>query len=87
MRVPAAGEDKKFAVFGALDDADGRLSWQARPTKDSAAFTEFLDSLANAFPTGQVVVVLANVSYPKSHPVRRWWVAVVDRFRPLWLPA
>jgi hypothetical protein len=27
MRVPAAGENKKFAVFGALDYASGRLTW------------------------------------------------------------
>jgi putative transposase len=87
MRVPAAGEDKKFAVFGALDYAGGRLTWQTRPTKDSIAFLQFLDALADAFPTGQVAVVLDNVGYHKSRPVRAWWVAHNDRFRPTWLPA
>jgi transposase len=33
------------------------------------------------------VVVLDNVGYPKSHPVRACWVAHNDRFRPIWLPA
>jgi hypothetical protein len=72
MRIPAAGEDEKFAVFGALDYASGRLAWQTSPTKASTAFLQFLDALADAFPTGLVVVVLDNVGYHKSHQVRSW---------------
>lgn len=34
-----------------------------------------------------MVVVLDNVGYHNSHPVRRRWVAHRDRIRPLWLPA
>ena len=87
LRVPAAGEDKKFVVYGGLDYATGRVVWRTAAAKDGAAFVRFLDHLAAGFPDGRVVVVLDNVGYHNSHPVRRWWVAHCDRIRPLWLPA
>ncbi len=87
VRVPAAGEDQKFAVFGGLYDASGRIGWQTYATKDSASFVRFLDHLAAALPDGPVGVVLDNVGYHNSHVVRRWWLAHRDRIRPLWLPA
>jgi hypothetical protein len=61
MRIPAAGEDRKFVVYGGLDYASGHLVWQIGPSKDSAAFIRFLDALAAAYPEGQVVVALDNV--------------------------
>ena len=85
--MPAAGEDKKFVVFGGLDYAAGRIIWQTSATKDSTSFVRFLDRLAAALPEGPVVVVLDNVGYHKSHEARRWWIAHRDRIRPLWLPA
>jgi transposase len=85
--VPAAGENKKFVVYGGLDYAAGQVVWRTGDTKDGATFVRFLDQLAAAFPDGQVVVVLDNVGYHNSHEVRRWWVAHKDRIRPLWLPA
>jgi len=87
LRVPAAGEDKKFVVYGGLDYTSGRVVWRTDATKDGAAFVRFLDRLAEAFPDGQVVVVLDNVGYHNSHELRRWWVAHNARIRPLWLPA
>ena len=85
--MPAAGEDKKFAIFGALDYASGQVVWRTSGAKNGATFVRFLDQLAAAFPAGEVVVVLDNVGYHTSHEVRRWWVAHHDRIRPLWLPA
>ena len=87
LRVPAAGEDARFTVYGALDYASGRLTWQTADQKNSAPFVAFLDRLAAALPKGQILVVLDNVGYHKSHAARRWWVAHRDRIRPLWLPA
>jgi hypothetical protein len=87
LRVPAAGEDRKFVVYGGLDYAAGRVVWRTAATKDGAAFVRFLDHLAAAFPDGRVMVVLDNVGYHNSHPVRRWWLAHHARIRPLWLPA
>ena len=87
LRVPAAGEDRKFVVYGGLDYAAGRVVWRTAAAKDGAAFVRFLGQLAAAFPDGPAVVALDNVGYHNSHPVRRWWVAHRDRIRPLWLPA
>ncbi len=87
LRVPAAGEDGKFAVFGALDYATGRLVCQTAEHKDGAAFVAFLDHLAAAFPDGPLVVVLDNVGYHKGRRAKDWWMAQQDRVRPLWLPA
>ncbi len=87
MRVPAAGEDRKFAVFGALDDASGEGLWQVSPGKDGAAFVAFLERLAGEWPDGPIVVVLDNVGYHKGRLAKRWWLQHQDRIRPLWLPA
>ena len=87
LRVPAAGEDAKFSIFGGLDYASGRVIWQTSPTKDGASFVQFLEHLATSLPTGQLVLVLDNVGYHSSRLARRWWVQHRDRIRPLWLPA
>ena len=86
-RVPAAGADACFTVYGALVYASGRLIWQTAPRKDGATFVAFLDRLAAALPAGRVLVVLDNVGYHKGHAARRWWVAHRAQIRPLWLPA
>jgi transposase len=89
MRFPAAGEDHKFAVCGALDYASGRLIHQTSATKDGEAFAAFLDHLAAQLPDDgrPTIVVLDNVSYHKSHELREHWQRLSSRLRPLWLPA
>jgi hypothetical protein len=87
MRVPAAGEDGKFAVFGAVDYASGRVLWRLSPRKDGAAFVAFLDHVVAQLPEGPLVVVLDNVGYHKGRLAKDWWMAHHDRVRPLWLPA
>jgi len=89
MKVPAAEEDHTFVVFGALDDATGRLIHQRSATKERAPFATFLDDLAAHLPDdGQpTIVVLDNVSYHKSHKLRAHWQCLSSRLRPLWLPA
>jgi transposase len=84
--VPAAGEDGKFAVFGALDYASGEVLWQLSSSKDGRAFVAFLDQLAAQFPDEPLVVVLDNVGYHKGRLAKDWWMAHHDRVRPLWLP-
>ncbi len=85
--MPAAGEDGKFAVFGALAYATGRLVWQIVERKDGAACVAFLDRLLAAFPDGPTVVVLDTVGDHKGRVAKRWWMDHRDRVRPLWLPA
>ena len=92
MKVPAAGEDQKFTVFGAVDYASGQIIWQASPRKGEEAFAAFLKHLAEQVPTTEttdepVVVVLDNVGYHKSRAQRAIWQQYAARIQPFFLPA
>ena len=86
--MPAAGEDQKFTVFGAVDYASGQVLWQTSARKGETAFTAFLDHLAQTLPANEpVVLVLDNVGYHKSHALREVWRRYATRFEPFFLPA
>jgi transposase len=87
MRIPAAGEDRKFAVFGAVDYASGRILHQMSARKGEEAFMTFLDQLAQTLPAKEMVVVLDNVGYHKSHALREWWRAHAQRIQLFFLLA
>jgi hypothetical protein len=88
MRIPAAGEDQTFVVFGALDYASGTIRHTLSARKGADAFMTFLDELAHQFPpTETLVVVLDNVGYHKSHALREWWRTHAGRIHPFFLPA
>jgi transposase len=88
MRIPAAGEDHKCAVFGAVDYASGRVWYQFSARKGEDAFAAFLDQLAHELPTGEpAILVLDNVGYHKSHQLREQWQHLSERFAPFFLPA
>jgi transposase len=87
MRVAAAGQDARRAVFGALDYASGRLGWQGRGAKSGDAFAAFLARVAAAWPDETPVLAMDTVSYHRSPPVRAWWAAQEGRAVPFWLPA
>jgi transposase len=87
MRVPAAGADRKFAVFGALDYTTGQVHWQLSPRKDSQAFITFLEQLRRTWPDEKLVVALDNVGYHKSRQTFAWWQQWQRHLCPLFLPA
>ena len=88
LRVPAAGADQKFVVFGAVDYASGRVVHQLSEQKSEATFVAFLEHLAQALPADEpLIVVLDNARYHKSYELRAWWQQQADRFQPFWLPA
>ncbi len=88
MKIPAAGEDEKFVVFGALDYATGHIVEQISPRKGEEAFAAFLDALAATLPPDEpIVIVLDNVGYHKSHALRLQWQRLADHIEPFWLPA
>ena len=72
VKIPAAGEDRKFAVFGALDYATGQIIWQLSPQKDGTVFVAFLDHLVATLPAGPLVIVLDNVGYHKGRLAKNW---------------
>jgi transposase len=87
VRVPTPGQNAKRAVFGALDARTGALHHAVRPKKLAVHFVAFLEQLAAAYPTGEVVLVLDNVSTHDAKVVRRWLAQPEHaRLRLLWLP-
>src|SRR6187200_3423104 len=85
LRVPTPGQNAKRALFGALDARTGRLHHLVRPRKRACEFVAFLDALARAYPTGEVILALDNVITHDAKLVRAWR-ARPDHARFLWLP-
>ena len=87
LRVPTPGQNAKRALFGALNARTGRLHHLVRPRKRAAQFVEFLDALAAAYPTGDVIVALDNVITHDAKIVRAGLARPEHaRVRLLWLP-
>ena len=87
VRIPTPGTNAKRAFFGALDARTGALHDAVRPKKLAVHFVAFLEQLAGAYPAGDLVLVLDNVS-PHDAKVVRAWLARPEhaRIRLLWLP-
>jgi transposase len=87
VRVPTPGQNRKRAVFGALEARTGALHYAVRERKRAVDFVAFLEHLARAYPTGEVVLVLDNVITHDAKLVRAWLARPEHtRFRVLWLP-
>jgi transposase len=86
-RVPTPGQNATRAVFGALEARRGRLHHLVRPRKRALDFVAFLDHLAQAYPTGAVLLVLDNVVTHDANLVRQWLAHPEHaRFQMVWLP-
>lgn len=87
LRVPTPGQNAKRALFGAFNARTGQVHHLARPRKRAAQFVEFLETLAAAYPTGEVILVLDNVITHDAKLVRAWLARPEHaRCRFLWLP-
>ena len=84
-RIPTPGQNAKRALFGALDARTGRVQFAIQARKLAVHFVAFLEQLASAYPSGEVVLVLDNVVTHDAKVVRRW-LAGQPRFRLLRLP-
>ena len=86
-RVPTPGQNRKRAIFGALDARAGALHYALRERKRAVDYVAFLEQLAGAYPTGELVLVLDNVITHDANLVRAWLARSEHaRFRLLWLP-
>jgi transposase len=90
MRVPAAGEDERIAVYGALDGAldyaSGEVLAQTAASKHGDGFAAFLEQIAQTWPAQTLVLVLDNASYHRGAAMRTWWAGQDGRLVPFWLP-
>jgi transposase len=85
--VPAAGADRQFVVFGALDSATGQGHWPLGLRTDRQAFITFLEQLRHAWPAEKLVVVLDHVGDHKSRQTLAWWQQWRHQLGPFFLPA
>ena len=87
LRIPTPGQNSKRALFGALNGRTGQLHYAVQTRKLAVHFVAFLDQLAQAYPTGAVILVLDNVITHDAKVVRHWLAQPEHaRFRLLWLP-
>lgn len=87
VRVPTPGQNRKRAVFGALDARTGALQHAIRERKRAVDFVAFLEQLVRAYPTGDLVLVLDTVVTHDAKLVRAWLARPEHaRIHPLWLP-
>jgi transposase len=87
LRVPTPGQNVKRTLFGAFHARTGQVVWLPRARKRASDFVAFLEQLAQAYPVGELVLVMDNVITHDAKLVRQW-LAQPDqaRFRVLWLP-
>jgi transposase len=87
VRIPTPGQNAKRAVFGALNAHTGALHPLLRERKRAVDFVAFLELLAQAYPSGEIVLILDNVRTHDAKRVRAWLAQpAYQRFRVLWLP-
>jgi transposase len=86
-RVPAAGDDKKRAVFGGWNYCREQFVWRISERKNSEAFLEFLKHLMARTPKGRrLVLVMDNAGYHRAKKVQRFLQEHAGRLEPFWLP-
>jgi transposase len=86
-RVPAAGDDKKRAVFGGWNYRSEQFAWRISEHKNSEAFLEFLAQLlANRPKRRRLVLVMDNAGYHRAKKVQRFLLEQQGRLEPFWLP-
>jgi transposase len=87
VRVPTPGQNAKRAGFGALNAHTGALHTLIQERKRAVDCVAFLDRLVQAYPSGEVVLILDNVRRHDAKVVRAWLAQPAHRrFRLLWLP-
>ena len=87
VHVPTPGQNVKRAFFGALEARTGALHYAVQSKKLAVHFVAFLEQVARAYPTGDVVLVCDNVITHDAKIVRAWLARPEHaRFRVLWLP-
>jgi len=85
VRVPTPGTNARRAFFGALDAASGCFHTTDQARKLAVHFVEFLQHLADAYPTGPLYLAMDNVKMHDAKVVQKWLTAH-PRVQVLWLP-
>lgn len=77
-RIPTPGQNAKRGIFGSLNLRTGEWFYHLTEHKRGAEFIAFLAQLLDAYPLGQIYVLVDNASIHTSKAVKQW---VADHFR------
>lgn len=69
------GHDRKLWVFGALEPATGRVTTHTDAQRTRHEFIAFLEQVLQVWPTGDLVLILDNLSVHKTLDVQLWALA------------
>jgi transposase len=86
VRVQTPPRNGHWALFGGLDVHTGAFHWQAYCQAVTASFLMFLAYLLEAYPRGEILLVVHNASYHTSKAVVAW-LKKHPRLLLLYLPA
>lgn len=82
--VPAAGQNQRIPVFGALDACTGRLFAQVAERKNADAFRVFLSYLIYIYRGRHIFLFLDNSSIHHAKTVQRYLADHIKDITVLW---
>jgi transposase len=82
--VPSAGQNRRVAVFGALDAVGGRLTSLLTDRKRSVEYLQFLRLVLCRHKDRHIYLFLDNCSIHSSKVVMRFFADHKDRITPIW---
>lgn len=83
--VPAAGQNRRRTIFGAVNYATKKVVHLVRKRRRTGDFIGFLFAIAAVYPEGFVKIVIDNCKVHDTKAVRAW-LAVNPRFEFVFLP-
>jgi len=87
--TPDYGRRATTWVFGAFEPATGQALTQCAPGRGACHFLALLDEIVAQWPTGNIILILDNLSSHKTLDVRLWALAhsrVRFLFQPTYAP-
>lgn len=83
--VPAAGQNRRRTIFGAVNYATKKVVHLVRKRRRTGDFIGFLFAIAATYPDGFVKIVIDNCKIHDTKAVRTW-LALNPRFEFIFLP-
>lgn len=84
--VPAAGNNRRLCIYGALNYRTGRSHYMVHSKKNAQQFCEFLRQLLEANSERRLVLVIDNAIYHGTRAVRSLLYDHRDHVFVIWLP-
>jgi transposase len=84
--VPAAGQNRRLCIYGALNYRNGQVHYLVHPKKNAQQFLEFLRQLLEGNPKRFLVLVLDNASYHTTAAVLDLLAEHDQHIFVVWLP-